>query len=60
MAYTSMIDDGTLIGSRVALQQDWDLVEAQGPSHGLNLSKDKSLVSNLGENQGENPLDHGV
>ena len=54
------LDDWILIMSRMALQQAWDLLDAQCPTRGLILSKDKSLVSCLGDNQGEDSLDRGV
>ena len=54
------LDDGTLVGLKAALQQAWDLLTAQGPTHGLFLSLDKSLVSCRGEAPAEGPLERRV
>ena len=37
-------DDGELLGTREALVEAWDLLVREGPSRGLHLSKEKSLV----------------
>ena len=54
------LDDGTLVGTREALQEAWDLIVREGVSRGLHLSRDKSLVFWAGGDVGEDPVGRGV